>query len=83
MHNYTAKPSTWTGQDLGGAASVIKLSRGESGWFSLNEDFIEAVNSGSRYSIALDADRSESMSDYCRIVRTGADKPKIRITYEG
>ena len=62
---------------------MIKLSRGESGWFSLNEDFIEAVNSGSRYSIALDADRSESMSDYCRIVRTGADKPKIRITYEG
>lgn len=81
-HNYSTKPSTWTGSDSGVADSgTPTLSRGAGAWLTLTNSVGEKLRDGQIQGIALDADSSTSIIDYVRFVRTGTNAPKLKITY--
>lgn len=81
-HNYSSKPSSWTGSDSGVADSgTPTLKRGAGAWLTLNNSVGEKLRDGQIQGIALDADSSTSITDYIRFVRTGTNAPKLRITY--
>lgn len=81
-HNYSEKPSKWTGPDAGAADSdspTVKRSTGA--WLTLLNSVGEGLRDGTVKGIALDADNSTKISDYIRYVRKGTNAPRLRITY--
>ena len=81
-HDYSTKPSKWTGADTGAADSgTPTLKRGAGAWFTLLNSVGEGLRDGTVKGIALDADSSTSISAYIRFIRTGSYAPKLRITY--
>lgn len=81
-HDYSTKPSKWTGTDTGAADSgTPQLKRGAGAWFELLNSVGEGLKNGTVKGIALDADSSTSISAYIRFIRTGSNAPKLRITY--
>lgn len=81
-HNYSSKPTKWSGTDSGAADSgTPTLKRGAGAWFTLLNSVGEDLRDSNIQGIALDADSSTKIADYIRFAKNGKNAPKLRITY--